>query len=474
MFLAAAGLMLPSLIFGPSALDSGPYNYTWTRQFADALGRGELYPRWMSDSFQGLGSPTFFFYPPLAFYLTGLIDLAGASTWQAISLAGLLLIWASGLAMWFWIRSKSKRPVLWACLYMAAPYHLADFYIRAALAEFAAYAWLPLIVMGIDRRPRLLAVAFAGLVCTHLPTAVLCTAFLIGPLEVAKLVKRKPIGGDLIAGLVGLALSAIYLLPALTLQRYVSIEALFDVGFRPAEMSVWFRNLPLVHVATAGGVMALAAAVIWQDRSMGAPRGWAMMAMVCAALAVGLVPGLWALPVLEKVQFPYRLLSVAEFAVVTAIALRLENAAAGLAIRLGLYALLFAWVLNVAAATEIGLLHRDASAYRAIERSLPDAPEYLPAGAAPKGLGYNRDPQVHRFLPADRFNFPIWRMVQDGRENKVVGYTIPLGATVVRRALPIETAGAALSCLGALFLLAWAALARRRQGPAGRGERLRV
>jgi len=469
LLLVAVALILPSFVYGPSALDSGPYNYAWTRQFAEAFARGELYPRWMPDSFRGLGSPTFFFYPPLAFYVSGLIDLAGASTWQAINLAAVVFLWASGLTMWLWLKDKSARPLLWACLYMAAPYHLADFYNRAALAEFAAYAWLPLIAMGLERRPRLLAVAFAGLICTHLPMAVLCGVFLIGPLVAAKLARREPVVGDLGAGLAALMLSAIYLLPALSLQRYVSIAALWSADFRPSGMSVWFGNVPKVHVATAAAAVALAAALAWTARREPRPLFWALLAMGLAVLAAGVAPWIWALPVLERVQFPYRLLTLAEFTVVAGLAVSPPvRSLLRSPLTLGAFAWAFALTYNVGIAGK--MLLADASAYRSyIERELPDAPEYLPAGVAPAGLSMrSRYPDVERFLPADRFNFPTWRVVADGRPVAAAGPTIPVGSQVVRRTLPVEMIGGALSGLGLLVLLAWALVDRRKgRSPAG-------
>jgi uncharacterized membrane protein len=37
---------------------------TWQKSFSSQFWRGELYPRWLSDQNKGLGSPTYYFYPP--------------------------------------------------------------------------------------------------------------------------------------------------------------------------------------------------------------------------------------------------------------------------------------------------------------------------------------------------------------------------------------------------------------------------
>ena len=46
---------------------------TWGGHFARQFWDGELYPRWLAYHNEGLGSPTFFFYPPLPFWLTAVI-----------------------------------------------------------------------------------------------------------------------------------------------------------------------------------------------------------------------------------------------------------------------------------------------------------------------------------------------------------------------------------------------------------------
>ena len=70
-------------------------------------------------------------------------------------------------------RDRPARVALWGALaYMAAPYHLlVDHYIRGAFAEGAAYALLPLVMLGIRQIDRpaavthrsLLALAYGGL-----------------------------------------------------------------------------------------------------------------------------------------------------------------------------------------------------------------------------------------------------------------------------------------------------------------------
>jgi len=100
IFVVALTIMTPALVWGPGATDSGIYNFIWTRQFGEAMASGQFYPRWLPDSFEGLGSPTFYFYPPFAFWVSGALDALGFPTLQAINGAAALLLLGSGASMY--------------------------------------------------------------------------------------------------------------------------------------------------------------------------------------------------------------------------------------------------------------------------------------------------------------------------------------------------------------------------------------
>ena len=101
-------LMAPALIHGAPTTDSGTYNHVWTTQIASEMARGVIYPRWLPHSFEGLGAPTFYFYPPLAYLLSGALAQF-LEPGRAISAAAFLLLFGSGLAMYLWLRTKAAR-----------------------------------------------------------------------------------------------------------------------------------------------------------------------------------------------------------------------------------------------------------------------------------------------------------------------------------------------------------------------------
>ena len=101
------------------------------------------------------------------------------------------------------------------------------------MAEHAAFVWLPLIALGMRALPgrrgvAAVAVAYGGLIMTHLPVALLATVFLIFPLAVHRVLQAPAaLGPGLLGGGLGVGLAGIYLFPALTLQDHVSIEVLW-------------------------------------------------------------------------------------------------------------------------------------------------------------------------------------------------------------------------------------------------------
>ena len=94
--LLAALLLLP-VIAGPVRLnDSHWINYVWSEQFNAAIAQGELWPRWLAQSHDGLGAPDFYFYGPVAFWLTTPFALVGLGTWPSLLGGAALALWLCG------------------------------------------------------------------------------------------------------------------------------------------------------------------------------------------------------------------------------------------------------------------------------------------------------------------------------------------------------------------------------------------
>jgi hypothetical protein len=355
LLIAAALLLSVSLVLGTLNAHGSPQALVWAAQFADQFRAGVLYPRWMPESFDGLGGPAFYFYPPVGFWVDALLSAATFNVLSVpyrLSVATLLLLWASGLAMHAWLRTDATSPraaLYGAVAYMAAPYHLIDHYWRGAYAEFAAYAVLPLVLLAVrhvaERRRFglvFLTLAYAALLMTHLPTALLVSLTAL-PMYVLYRGWRhgsaRPAIGFFVrcalGGVLGLGLAAMYLIPALALQDWISAEELWSGLYRADR---WL----LVPFALRQGLDAMMSVIAWAALAYGIaaigvltvlaqggvrqgwrsePAFWAFVCLLCLLLIAGAVPWFWQVPLVAKVQFSWRLMIVVEFAVVTALCL---------------------------------------------------------------------------------------------------------------------------------------------------------
>lgn len=348
---AVAALALLALVAGGPLLGGG---YFETHEgaaplerviaFAHELRHGTSYPRWLSLADGGKGSAFPHFYAP-GFYLAAAhLFAAGVPLFESLKAVLLLALAAGAAGAYAWTRQRLGPwgGLAAGTLYLFAPYHLLDVYVRGALAEFTALAVLPWLFLGIDlaarRRgslgPAVIAVATAGIVSTHN-----LSAFLVAPFAAAYLAWAARSGGwrgfvrgALGAG-VGAGLSAFYWLPAIADQRHLR-------GLRAATTSGMYAFehhfvLPRQLVDTAWGwgasvagdadgmsfqlglaLLAFAVAGVAAAARRGPQRGFVLCVGLLGTAAVVLTlevaaPLYRLVPAMPLVQFPWRYLGPA-------------------------------------------------------------------------------------------------------------------------------------------------------------------
>jgi hypothetical protein len=465
-------LTLPALLSPLKLHDSFWIDWAWVDQFGEQLRQGQLYPRWLPASHDGLGSPVFYYYPPLAFYPAGLLAAFGLAPGAAILVTFGLASAASGAAMYLWARGWTNHSLLATLFFMAAPYHLADFYGRGALAETCAIAFLPLLALGLKRvaegrGPALAALAYAGIIATHLPLALLASLFLVAPYTLilaqgrlrALLAFAPPLA-------LGIGLAAIYLLPALALEPYRDAAVLWqDEVLRPDHWLLlihWGELLDGMRLITLKVIAVIALPALyaaWRWRS-----AWAASAILVCLVVVGLPPFFWDLPLIRSVQFPFRALPLAEFGLATALALAPKGQR--------IAALLAAPALALSAAFLLAPAPDQAPVAPAELAFHPDVPENLPPGARAYSwpsrwalalAAAHRAPVRQGEVTVEPvFYFPAWRVTCAGVDVPVFPDPGGTGLLAYRgagctRALGWtwpEKAGAALSLIALLLLLA--------------------
>ncbi|HPQ68956.1 MAG TPA: 6-pyruvoyl-tetrahydropterin synthase-related protein [bacterium] len=232
LLIAAQPLLAPYQHAGHSAY----VDLSRAQAFHQAVVHGDFTPRWIMDFYFGYGSPIFNFYAPLTYYAIEMFRLIGLDALWALKLT-YLLFWL--LAAWAMFRLVSEvidpdGALAAAAVYSVAPYLLVDVYVRAGIAEFSCFAFVPLTLLGVWRSardtssfgPLLAALGLAGLTCAHNITALVTAPFyFLLALLVAE--NSRALIRTWGALALGMALAAFFWLPAIAEKNTVgSLENL--------------------------------------------------------------------------------------------------------------------------------------------------------------------------------------------------------------------------------------------------------
>lgn len=146
----------------------------------NAFQSGQWPPAVLPDVVGGLGSGWYIFYPPLAYWVAYALFAMGFSVLSAIKISYFLMFFFSGVSMYACLSRMgytTGAAGIGGALYLSAPYHLIDLYVRNAYAETFSFIWVPLIFLGLwdifrgdGRKGWVLALGFSGVALSHLIT----------------------------------------------------------------------------------------------------------------------------------------------------------------------------------------------------------------------------------------------------------------------------------------------------------------
>ncbi|MDP4200298.1 MAG: hypothetical protein Q8922_10270 [Bacteroidota bacterium] len=281
LLIFVVGLELVAPFVVQSVGVDGPGQLNLERQFNSMIARGVWIPRWVPEGFHGFGSPAFYFYPPLAFYLTASLQtLTGITNpYTLFQFAGLIGTVASFASAWYLFAMLGARgwPLMFGSfLYAFGPFRIAELYSRSSLSSHIGYVFVPLIAAGIiklfstnpNTRIRgvlLTAIIGALLVLTSIPlTLLIGIAIVAVMIALHREINARGLLLLVGAGLVSLLLSLWYLCSVVTYQRFAQLATLTAKREFIIDDLLHLQNLPtLFHVGiiVAGIATAILAAL---------------------------------------------------------------------------------------------------------------------------------------------------------------------------------------------------------------------
>jgi uncharacterized membrane protein len=195
---------------------------------------GGMFPvRWVADLGFGYGYPIFNFYAPLAYYIGSVLNIFGLDVLFSTKLMMALGIVLSGFSMYFLAKELWGKfgGVISALLYVFIPYHAVDIFVRGDVAEFWAYAFIPLVFYALLKIHKtgnfrfivIGAFSYAALIVSHNLTALMVTPFILIFMILLFLGNKKSGKNLLITLILGLLVSSFYWLPALLEINYTNV-----------------------------------------------------------------------------------------------------------------------------------------------------------------------------------------------------------------------------------------------------------
>lgn len=207
-----------------------------------AIVDGQFPVRWVSDLGYGYGYPIYNFYGPLPYYVGAIFTSFGFSALVATKIVfgiGLILLgWTTfALVASFWGPIAGLTA---AVMTLYAPYHAVQIYVRGAVGEFWASAFIPIILLGFlmagsDKLRRwgvlLGSTGLSAVILSHTLSGfvaiISCFVFLFGYL-VYRFIKKLAWDRDVFFAYVaivgfGLGLTAFFWLPAFTEMQFTNV-----------------------------------------------------------------------------------------------------------------------------------------------------------------------------------------------------------------------------------------------------------
>ncbi len=321
-------------------------------QMDKCISDGQIPCRYSPDMVWGFGQAMFNYYSAFPYYLGTIFVKLSLSYIAAVKTLFLISLLGSGIGMYLLAREfwGDKGALFSALLYVYAPYHALDIYVRGALAESFSLMLLPFIWHGLylmTRKRRWNYVLYTSvglglLLMTHNISLVMFAPF-TAIWILYLLIKSKKIGLLIdygISTLLAFGLAAFFLLPAFFERNLIQAELFIDEYYDFHAHFVSLRQLFLERSWGFGGsvfgqedgmsfqigwfhsIAALAAGFLsikfWKKHKTKFVLIWVVLSALVLATFMTHSRSIFIwkrIPFLEFVQFPWRFLGISIFLV---------------------------------------------------------------------------------------------------------------------------------------------------------------
>ncbi len=294
--------------------DDGEWMVIRFSAFHESLTDGHFPVRWTQRLNHEFGYPVMNFLYPLPFYLAELPKTLGLGFVDSVKVVFASSVVISGIGMFLYAKKWGRlEGLLASILYLFAPYRFFVLYTRGSLGESVALAFVPFLFYLLDRlfkKPNmnntlLSGIIYATLIMSHNVIALLFTPIAILYVFFKRTSKKFSLTYPLFALTIGLLLSAFFWLPAIAELQYTRAANLVISNY-----SQYLLNDPQL-ISRLGPIhmFVIAAGLI-----LGA-KFFSIIGIVVAFLMHTSFSHITQfVPLIQKIQFPWRMSTVFMFA----------------------------------------------------------------------------------------------------------------------------------------------------------------
>ena len=342
--------LLPMILFGVFNGGDLIQHVQFASTFENSIRNGNLYPSWGGFENSGYGSNGVRFYPPAVPFSLGLARILTGDWLAANSLVFLIFTIVGSFGVYLWAKEYlcSSKAVWASVFFILMPYRLIEIHNASTYAEFAGIAVLPFSFVYLTRICRDgkyadvlgLAMAYAALILTHLPSTVIGSLSLF--VYALLMLPKGKIFSTLLklatAVALGVCASSIYWSKMVFERDWLritkfwhdeffnySINFLFTSPWFDARQ-LWFFNLILLSMIFL--VIGCVIGIYYKKRTEDKVRMRGLIGLFFGAVFMTTILSqpIWAiLPYLHEVQFPWRWLTVASLCASVLAAIGIES-----------------------------------------------------------------------------------------------------------------------------------------------------
>lgn len=238
---------LKSLLLNPwYASHDGVFHLIRIKEFFYSLKQGIFPVRWAFHLDNNFGLPLFNYLYPGPYYFASLLRFLGFFEWQALKILIISAYFVGGLGIFFILKKRQKYLALFsAFLYLLVPYHFLNIFVRCALGEILAVAfmpwvWLSFLNLGKQKKIRWYhPLSLAALCLMHNFLAIFFSLFLLFYLLWQKKLKKQIFTSFLYS----LGLASFFLMPMVLESRYLKSISLKQASYEYYDKAVAIKNL---------------------------------------------------------------------------------------------------------------------------------------------------------------------------------------------------------------------------------------